>query len=166
MLLKPPGSPGYASLDEPPAMRRGETGVPQSARMPPGFGLQLVLAIAGLVLGMVALATPGMVRLPAEFLACLVGPWVLYFRSFARILHLPVRVGVSLIAVIASWTGVSTIIFALGLGLSEGPAVTILVAVYLLGVSAFLMLRANYDKGSPPDGGLSPDHVVQSPFNS
>jgi CBS-domain-containing membrane protein len=90
-----------------------------------------------------------MVKLPAEFLACLIGPGILYFRSFIRIVDLPVRVGASLIAVIASWTGVSTAVLVVRVGLSDGSAVAMLVAVYLLGATAFLVLRADPAKNSP-----------------
>jgi len=84
------------------------------------------------------------VRLPAELLACILGPGVLYFRSFHRIPDLPVRTGASLIGVVGSWTGVSTAVLALGFGLSNGSAVAILVVVYVLATGAFLPFRDHH----------------------
>jgi len=105
--------------------------------------LQLRIAALGLALGIASLATPRVVRAPAELLDCFVGPGILYFRSFDRIRHLPVRIGVSLIVVLGSWSGVSTAVLALGYGLSDGSSVAILVAVYLLAAGAFLPFQSH-----------------------
>jgi len=119
--------------------------------MPSGFRMQLFIGATGVVLGVAALAAPNAIRVPVELAACLVGPVALYFRSFTQISDLPVRVGFSLIAVIASWIVVSIIVLALNTGLSNASAAVMLGLVYLMGVCAFPLLkeyRPN-DKGMP-----------------
>jgi hypothetical protein len=108
--------------------------------MPTGLRLQLALSLLALAVGVAGLSAPSAIRLPAEGLACLLAPWALYFRSFAR-LQLVVRAGVSLIAVIASWAAASTAVLALGTGVSNGAVTCILIAVYLLTSIAYLALR-------------------------
>jgi hypothetical protein len=104
------------------------------------LALQVVLALAGLGLGVAGLGMPSATRLPVEVLACLIVPWALYFRSFARVIELPIRVGASLIAVIGSWVAVSTAIFATRVGVSDASVAAILAVIYLLGTGAFVAL--------------------------
>ena len=126
--------------------------VPRSRGISGGFALQVVLALAGLGLGAGGLAMSSTPRLPAEFLGCLIGPWILYFRSFARLLELPIRVGLSLIAVIGSWTGVSTAILATGTGLTDRSAIAILAIIYLLGTGAFVALGGGHSRSVKASG--------------
>ncbi len=117
--------------------------------MPPGLGLQLGLSLVALAVGVAGLSAPSVIRLPAEVFACVLAPWVLYFRSFAR-LQLVVRAGVSLIALIASWTAASTAVLALGTGVSNHAVTAILIAVYFLAAIAFLALRRGMAAGDEP----------------
>lgn len=106
-----------------------------------GRRVSLLLGAIGAVLGLVVLDTPSAARLPAEFVSCLVVPGVLYFRGFTRFRDLTVRIGFSLIGVIASWTAVSTVVLALGSGLSDISAAAMLLLVYSLSMSVALLLR-------------------------
>jgi len=129
--------------------RTGTNGVleaPRSRGISGGLSRQVVLALVGLGLGVGGLVVPSVIKAPVEFLACLIGPWLLYCRSFARVVEVPIRVGVSLIAVIGSWAAVSTAILATRVGLSDGSAIAILAVIYLLGTGAFVVLGSGHNR--------------------
>jgi hypothetical protein len=111
-------------------------------RLLSGFWLQLVIALAGLTVGALALPAPSVVRVPAEFAACLLGPGALFFRTFRRLPDVGARLGATLVAVLGSWTGAGTGVLALRAGLSRASAVAVLATVYLLGILAFVAFRA------------------------
>ena len=100
-LVNRAGGPGAAATS---GLARSDginevTATPRRRWILSGLVFQVFLALAGIGLGAGGLVMSG-TKLPVEFLACVIGPLVLYFRSFARVLELPVRVGISLIAVI------------------------------------------------------------------
>jgi hypothetical protein len=104
--------------------------------------LQLAIALVGFLAASAALGAPEAVRLPVDLVACLCGPGVLFFRSFPALADPAVRAGASLIAVLASWTGWSTLVLSLGLGMSDRTVDATLALVYMSGIVTFLALRA------------------------
>ena len=105
-----------------------------------GLVVQTIIAAFGLGLALVGLACPRVSRFPTELIACLIIPGILFFRSLGRVRELPVRIGSTLISVIGSWTLLSTLILALGVGLSDATAGLILALVYFTAAVTFIFL--------------------------
>jgi hypothetical protein len=108
-----------------------------------GLGGQVLLSATGLTLGIVSLNAPSVVRLPAEIAACLLLPGIVYFCSLGRLMTLAARVGVSLIAVLACWTAISTAALSLGVRLSGTTTIAMLAVVYVVGLASFVVLTGH-----------------------
>jgi hypothetical protein len=153
-----------------PAAATDTAGPGAARRAARALRLPASITAAGLIIALAALPAPGGVRLAAEVIAGLLVPGAVFHLSFARIPEPPIRLGATLIAVIAAWTGAGTAGYAVhhalygGAAPSDGLAIVMLVVVYALGLATVMLTRPSrlWSRSDPPPD-LEPEPDVPVP---